>query len=239
MPADPRKRQKKLERKAADRKAKRQQLARLQSVGFAEQLSAAASGPIVESLISDTLADQGMGSVVLSRQMRNGALAYAIFLVDAYCLGVKNVILGIASRFDYESRLQRVRTVENLSAISPAGLRKYVEGAVAYAERFGLHPHPDYARARRLFGDIDPGEYPENFEYGKDGKPLFIAGPHDTLHRCQTILRTLEASAGRNQFDYIMEVGGAQANVLRLNDDDFEEIESQEDNEDDGPPSTM
>lgn len=226
MPADPRNRQKKLERKAADRKAKRQHLARTQGGGLVEQLNTAASGPIVDSLIADSLADHGIGSVVLSRQLRNGGIAFAIFLVDSYCLGVKNVMFGIDSRFAYETRLQGLRSTSRLSAISPAGARKFVEGAVAYAERLGLHPHPDYAKARRLFGDIDPAEYPQDFEYGKDGKPFFVAGPHDTPQRCEAILRTLAASAGgSDKLDESMPIAGPEARRLRPVEDHFDKIE--------------
>ena len=44
----------------------------------------------------------------------------------------------------------------------------------------------------------------ETFEFGKDGKPLFVAGPHDSPERCHQILMTLEESCGINGFHYLI-----------------------------------
>ena len=40
----------------------------------------------------------------------------------------------------------------------------------------------------------------------KDGKPWFIAGPHDTPSRCRQVLGTLEKSCGSGRFEYIVPV---------------------------------
>ena len=34
--------------------------------------------------------------------------------------------------------------------------------------------------AKLILGGIDSGACTEEYEYGKDGKPLFLAGPHDS-----------------------------------------------------------
>jgi hypothetical protein len=88
--------------------------------------------------------------------------------------------------------------------VSPACARKIVEGAVEYARALGLHPHPDYHKTKGIFGDIDAGECPDEFEFGKDGKPFFIAGPNDTPERCRQILRALEQARGPGGYDYLI-----------------------------------
>src|SRR5438128_1141645 len=103
MSTDPRKRQKQLERRAAKRKAKHHQIVRATSGGLAQRMAAAASWPILDSFASLDLWDKGIGWVCLSRQLPGGAVAFGVFLIDRYCLGVKNAMADIASRYDYEA----------------------------------------------------------------------------------------------------------------------------------------
>jgi hypothetical protein len=219
MAVDPRKRQKQLQRRAAKRKSKQQLATRARDAGIAERLTLASRYPVLDCWLTSSLWTQGMGSVVLSRQLPNGFVAYVIFLVDRFCLGVKDVILTVASRLDYDSRMRRhARSVGKREVISPAKARKLVEDAVAYAHSLGLAPHADYAAATRIFGDIDPAECTETFEFGKDGKPFFIAGPRDTPERCRRIVDALEQACGTGGYDYLMPI--SRATEVRPVDDD-------------------
>jgi len=56
-------------------------------------------------------------------------------------------------------------------------------------------------------------------EFGKEGKPLFINGPHDNV---QAILRQLMRTAGEGNFDYIAHLGPPAVELLS---DDFEEYQ--------------
>ena len=42
-------------------------------------------------------------------------------------------------------------------------------------------------------------------EFGKDGKPFFISGPHDNV---DAILRQLERNAGVGKHDFLAQIGG-------------------------------
>src|SRR5690242_20277717 len=132
MPTDPRKRQKKQERKAAKRKSKHQELARAQHTGLAERLTAAAKYPVLHSWVTDDLWTQGMGYVCLSRTLPNGSVAFALFLIDRYCLGVKNVLADVAGRFTYDSKMRQTLSRFTAEDVSPACARKIVEGAAEY-----------------------------------------------------------------------------------------------------------
>lgn len=208
MPTDPRKRQKKLESRAAKRKSKQHQLARAKHAGLPERLVSAANYPILHSLVTSDLWDQGLGWICLSRELPNGMIAFAIFLVDRYCLGVKNAMADVARPSTYESRIVRKMRSEFASKeLSPAAARKFIEGAVEYARNLGFSPHPDYQTAKLIFGAIDVADATETLEFGKDGKPFFIGGPNDTPARCRQIVKTLEQSCGAGRFDYLVPVG--------------------------------
>lgn len=205
MPTDPRKRQKKLERRDAKRNTKRHEMARARHAGIAERIAAAVHYPVLHCWATMDLWHQGLGWVCLSRLLPNSSVAFAVFLVDRYCLGVKNAIVDITGRFTYDSRIVRqMQSKYRVKELRPADARKIVESAVAYAHGLGLHPHPDYQKAKRIFGAIDVAESTETLEFGKDGKPFFLAGPNDTPERCRNILRVLEHSCGVGEFHYMI-----------------------------------
>jgi hypothetical protein len=210
MAVDPRKRQKQLQRRSAKRKGKQQLVTRATHASIAERLSLATKYPILDCWLSGSLWTQGIGWVLVSRELPNGFVAVAVFLVDRHCLGVKDLIMDVMGRFSYDSKFRKAHGAMGAKQpASPAKARKFVEEAVAYARALGLPPHADYASAARIFGDINPADCDETFEFGQDGKPFFVAGPRDTPQRCRRILAALEQACGPGGFDYMMPVGDA------------------------------
>jgi hypothetical protein len=202
------KRQQKLERRAAKRKRRHKTLAKQKNRGLAEQLSAASSAPVLHSLASDSLWDEGMSQVLLSRELPNGWIAVGMFLVDRYCLGVKDAFGRVLTRAEYDNLYEELDEKIDLIELEPADARSLVEGAVEYALGLGLEPHPDYYRVKPIFGDIDPRDASERFEYGDEGKPHFIAGPNDTPQRCQRIMSILEHSCGSGGYHFTIPMDG-------------------------------
>lgn len=215
MVNDPRKRQRKLERRAAKRKEKRHVRIREQSAGLAERLRAAVQFPVLHCWIGDSIAEKGIGWVALSRAMSNGSVAVATFLVDSYCLGVKDVHAEILPRSEYEDKYLRnmISKMPSRDA-APAEARKLLEEAIAYARELGFSPHPDYPRAMVLFGDINAADSDAYFEFGKDGKPFFVSGPNDSPERCKQIVAILNKTCGPGQFDYLVAVSSSQMMLL-------------------------
>jgi len=205
MAVDPRKRQKKLQQQKAKQKAERRELARRESRGLSARLEQAALAPILHCCTVGSIWEQGIGQVLVSRQLSNGNVAFAAFLVDVYCLGVKDVFMNIVPRATYEADLYRkMMRQDRLIRWKPECARKLVEGAVQYALDLGLPPHPDYPKAKLIFGDIAAEACTEQFEFGKEGKPLFVAGPYDDSSKCQQIIRTLEKRRGPDGFHFMV-----------------------------------
>lgn len=212
MAKDSLKRQKKLERRKAKAKAKKKALVRQVSRGMALRFEEAAAAPILHCSTTATLWDEGISSVLISRKLKSGQVAFAVFLVDAYCLGVKNVMLGVVPRSRYDSQVYGKLSEEyGLVKLKPEAARKLVEGAVEYARGLGLPPHPDYRKASPIFGDVDADCCTEEFVYGKDGKPYFVAGPYDSPWRCKQIIRTLTDHCGPDGFYYTIPVAPGAA----------------------------
>ena len=100
--------------------------------------------PIVKALVSVELWDRGIGYLLIARQESEGRLIIAVFLVDVYCLGVKNAFWHAGTHEDLEDLIRQTEKVQMMCAITPSCLAKIVKGAVEYAQSFGFPPHPDY-----------------------------------------------------------------------------------------------
>lgn len=232
MAADPRKRQKKLEKKAAKRKSKHEVIVKEKHASLAERLKEAARYPILHCRVMKSLWSQGMGQVFLSRELPNGSVAFAVFLVDRYCLGVKDAFYNIAGRFTYDARF-RTKHQHLFEPTSPEAARKIVEGAVAYAQNLGLAPHPEYEKAALLFGDIDPAACPETFEFGKDGKPFFTSGPNDTPARCREVLHNLNTRLGPDGFHFMIRIDPGEKVIVP----EFQQAQIEQAEEEMAPPT--
>src|SRR5262245_29162530 len=107
MAKNQKRRQQKLERRAAKRKEKHKLAARQQSAGIMDTLAACDKYPVLHCWITSTARTQGLGWAVLSRSLPNGTVAAAIFLIDRYCLGVKDAMVNITHRVTYDEQVVR------------------------------------------------------------------------------------------------------------------------------------
>ena len=231
MALNSKKLQKKRAKKAAKRKAiaagKKTQGTLRGLVSSARSIGLATTSPIHECLIPQELFEGGMGTVVVSRALPDGRIGASFFLLDVFCLGVKNAYFLALPREEYSYRLETIGFNETLTPVDPAYARKLVEETEAYARDLGFNSHPDYQVAKKIFADIDAAACPTGFTFGKDGKPFFIAGPNDTPKRVQKILDTLTKRCGPDGFHYMVGVEGELDfdGEEDLDFDDGEEIE--------------
>ena len=77
---------------------------------------------------------------------------------------------------------------------------KIIREAIAYAKELGFRPDPDYRDAMPILGDADPDACDTPIPLGKDGKPLFIAGPYDNVGR---IMDKLTRKLGPDGFHFL------------------------------------
>lgn len=151
----------------------------------------------------DPGADDGTGglvSVLVVRRRRNRrVVTVCVYLVDVYCLGVKNA-MGPDTMDDQALR----RFIDHVfsgyhAPPMPAPIelaRDLVLGAAEYAHGLGFPPHPDFEQARAHLG---PWTGPSAITFGCDGKPTYVEGPYDNPRH---VLRTLRRAVGRNGFHY-------------------------------------
>lgn len=171
---------------------------------MASQIALAANAPIHECLIPANLFERGIGNLVFSRSLPGGRMTLAMFLLDVFCLGVKDTFFAVVGRDEYDRRLRSWRESESLQRIDPACLRKLVEGGVVYARELGFNPHADYVVVHKIFGDVEAAACPSHFQYGHAGKPFYISGPHETPTQVRTIVDQLQRRLGSGNFEYLV-----------------------------------
>ncbi len=147
------------------------------------RLQKAEKWPVVRALVGTELWNDGIGYLVLARQEPKGDLICASYLVDVYCLGVKNTFWHAGTLGDFKDLIERMEETISLVPISPACLVKIIQGAVEYAGTFGFRPHRDFRHTALLLAGIDPSTLAEEFTFGRDGKPYYVQGPYESPRR--------------------------------------------------------
>jgi len=182
--------------------------------------------------------ESGIGQVVIARYKGGDRVELGVFLVDVFCLGVKNAFFTQCHETELEGMLQRLfKGSRAMEEHTGAWGRKLMEGALEYARKLGFAPHRNYKKAARVMGGIDPNTCPETFVFGKEGKPMFVAGPHENAARCQLIMNVLMKKCGKDGFLYICPLGDTEDGLLGEDEDEEEEEYEDGDDEEDGDDS--
>jgi len=186
--------------------------------------------PIHAAYAEDSVFSQGIGHAIIARELPDGRIAAGLFLMDAYCLGVKNAFLMVQSPLEFDETIATRFDSNDLKAVAPAYARKLIDDAIAYARDLGFEPHPDFRDASVVLGDIDPTECSETFTFGKDGKPFYISGPNHSEATARRIVEHLRKRCGPDGAHYLVGLNDpAMPDSLeldgRLIDEDEEAIE--------------
>lgn len=161
--------------------------------------------PIYECLIGSSWKKRGMANILLSRQQPDGNLIFGVYLVDIFCLGLKNTFCHANfSMSEYEEDLKVKIYREQIPVECPVDLaHQIIYGAIDYASELGFKPQKDFKLSRYILEERDKfGEITE-VEFGKDGKPFYIAGPDDDVEQ---IMRKLEAKLDPDDFKYFFPI---------------------------------
>ncbi|MFN3919940.1 MAG: hypothetical protein ACK4JF_06580 [Methylohalobius sp.] len=212
MVVDARKRQKQLQRKLQKRKQKIAERGKGQTRGL--RVEKYLEYPVLDCLLSQSIYKVGIGSVLLTRETPYAEVAVSAFVVDVYCLGVKEAFFTVMRKADYTGKfkpmLAKTHEDQGLSPVDPSCARKLLHGAVAYAKSLGFDPAEDYWRAEKLFGAADPSCCEIDYVYGREGRPCYIQGPHDDMKTVRYVLNKLTERLGEGNFDYVVEIDGEQ-----------------------------
>jgi yecA family protein len=172
-----------------------------------------------EAFITPEWSTLGIAQVAVIRR-RDSDLAYAAFVVDVWCLGVKDAMTLDDTTEDELAELLDRSYPDGRETIDPHCARKLIDGAVAYAERLGFAPHRDFRKARRVLSGLDSKHCQTGFSFGKEGRPFYMQGA-ESAEAAERVVARLRAIVGEDGFDYTLEAdaGAAGEDVLAARDE--------------------
>ncbi|HVA58944.1 MAG TPA: hypothetical protein VNG13_00180 [Mycobacteriales bacterium] len=154
-------------------------------------------------LTDNRTAGSGLTGVLVARDRPAGMVSMDGYLVDVYCLGVKDGLgARLIPRADLAGAVRRFFASFDTPAL-PAPLelaQQLVFGAVDYARRLGFEPASEFRSAAELLG---PWDSRCDIRFGENGKPYYVAGPYDDVNH---IMRTLHERVGADNFHFIVPV---------------------------------
>ncbi|MGF1604307.1 MAG: DNA-binding response regulator [Thermosynechococcaceae cyanobacterium] len=146
----------------------------------------------------------GLTTVLVVRATKYNRFLICTYLVDYWCLGLKNTIgprkLDSLAYKHFVSTMYEAHSGEP-QHITLSQAQAVVFSALDYAERLGFKPHQDLAKTRPHLGEWD-GQH--RIECGREGKPFYICGPRDNSAQ---IIKTLTQNVGTGNFNYLVDVG--------------------------------
>ena len=165
--------------------------------------------------------NNGLAVVVIARRQPDGNVAFGNYLVDYYCLGLKDTYYNAdipVGQFHRDYLPKMFRSVGKPMGISPALAHEIIYGSIQYAARFGFDPHDDYKLSQNLLDPPDLHEPTGTVKFGLEGKPFFVASPYDDV---DAVLGQLERTAGEGNYHYIFPIAGPGPG---RRDEDFDDM---------------
>lgn len=178
-------------------------------LGQSPYLQNAREYPIYGCWIMDEWQDTGITPVVVARLQDDDRIMFGVYMVDCYCLGIKNAY----TRADY-SRDRFERELPKLCVNAPVACsvelaHELIYGALEYAQKFGFEPHPDFykQKADLMLEPADAHPRVNGITFGKDGKPFYVSGPNDSAMKSKYVIGTLMRTCGPDNFHYLVGLG--------------------------------
>lgn len=167
-----------------------------------------------EATIQKGWEEHGLAHLLVVRRRAEGSADVGYFLVDAWCLGIKDAFLeSDVPESALEDLIADSLPEGETERIHPSCAKKLVEGALLYAEQLGIAPHRDFRKARRVLSAIDAALCPTEFSFGRDHRPCFVRGPDDSDERVDRVLTLLTARCGEDGYDFVDEVAAEDDDI--------------------------
>ena len=123
--------------------------------------------------ISEDMKECGEGHVIITRRHTGGRISMAMYLVDIYCLGMKDSFFRL--RLEEDELDDMLDRSPNIRECSYEEAHNWVYGAIAWAEEAGIKPDKSFAITKYMLEE-DTDDVPlMEYEFGYNGKHLLMA----------------------------------------------------------------
>jgi hypothetical protein len=160
----------------------------------------ASSAPLQHCFLTESLSEIGIGMLVLARGETRDYVTMSSFLLDTCCLGIKDVMFAPVDREAFEDYMDAINADAPMVDVDPAYARKLLRDLAAWSQSIGFAPHRDFAVVERIFGDVIADASDAVFRFGRDGKPVYMAGPDDSPYLVRQRVEQLRKHLGDDGF---------------------------------------
>lgn len=132
--------------------------------------------PIQECKVLKNLKEIGISPVYVVRELNKSSYVLISYLVDFWCLGVKDTIIkfGVSKK-----DLIRIYSMSpGLVSVSYEDARSLILGAIDFAKAIDIAPHSSWNGIPSSFIEAHLA-YEKNFSCGREGMHYYISNPQD------------------------------------------------------------
>ena len=170
--------------------------------------------------VSEDIERAGEGHVIVSRRHTGGRVSVAFYLVDIWCVGVKDSYYRLRMEdYEFEEMMEDYKLGIRECSYDEAHNRIY--GAIAFAEDAGIAPDKSFSVTRYMLEE-DTDDIPLiEYEYGCKGKHTLITRSNLEASR---YLPLLKKNLGDGNYEYILKAGPDLDDDEDWDDEDEEDV---------------
>lgn len=160
----------------------------------------ARSFPVAKCYSTPRQDEFGETQVIVARVRPDGNFIMGAYLVDTFCLGVKDSFWNASmSPLELNDFLGHIRKNVGLKELSYDEAHNLIYGAIGFAEDAGIEPSKEFDLGQYILEE-DTDDVPLiEYEFGKNGKHFLVIGSEGNERK---YLQTLRDNLG-DDFDYI------------------------------------
>lgn len=161
--------------------------------------------PIYECLISSEWETESLLNIFVAREHSNGNVSVCFYLVDIYCLGVKESFFYFnISKSDYEDLIHYSDDPEDqVKTVDYTTVHNILFAALEFADDYGFKPCKLYDTVTKYFlAEDDDSIELMDIVCGRNDKPVYIQSEMESHVEATRIIDTLEKTAGQGGYEY-------------------------------------
>ena len=178
--------------------------------------------PIHKCLINDVWQESGMATIIISRIHTSGYVTFGVYLVDLFCLGVKDTVYQFnIPGFEFDQYINEFSDHEKLISCDYVLAHNIIYGSIEFADEFEFLPHKDFTNVTKyILEEDDENVDLMDIEFGKNGKPFVVA---EIGNEPVNVISQLEKTAGPGNFEVIYIDENGFGHDYFDDEDDFDE----------------
>lgn len=133
--------------------------------------------PLGACYVNPDWQEAGLAHIFVTRRRPSGNVVMGCFLVDTFCLGVKDAFVGHNISPGELDRYLAEASHLNLEEIPYPEAHNIIYGAIEFAEEAGIEPHPGFGLAEYVLEE-DTDDIPLiEYDFGREGRHHLICRP--------------------------------------------------------------